>query len=163
MNILKVYDGENYSPDMPVFEKYSVRAIIMKDGKLATQKGAAGDYKILGGGVDEGESFSEALIREVREEAGLLVVEDSIREIGEIMEKREDLFEKGTVFLCHSCYFTCQVKDEMVETQMTASEIAKGYHLCWATPEEIIAGNEAFLNQPWTRRDTEFIRDYLCK
>jgi hypothetical protein len=40
---------------------------------------------------------------------------------------------------------------------MTESEIAKGYHLVWATPEEIIAGNQAFMDQPWICRDTEFV------
>ena len=43
---------------------------------------------------------------------------------------------------------------------MTASEIEKGYHLVWASPEEIIAGNAEFLNQPWIFRDTEFVRMY---
>jgi hypothetical protein len=41
---------------------------------------------------------------------------------------------------------------------MTESEIAKGYHLVWATPEEIIAGNRAFMDEPWIRRDTDFIK-----
>lgn len=42
---------------------------------------------------------------------------------------------------------------------MTASEIAKGFKLEWATPEEILAGNTPFeQTQPWSYRDSRFIR-----
>jgi 8-oxo-dGTP pyrophosphatase MutT (NUDIX family) len=157
MKILKVYDSQNYTDDMPVFEKYSVRGVIVRDGKIATQMGAAGDYKILGGGVEPGEDFSDALLREVQEESGLLIKKETIREVGEILEMREDIFTKGLKYVCHSCFYLCDAREELGETHMTESEIAKGYHLVWATPEEIIAGNRAFMDEPWIRRDTEFI------
>ena len=42
---------------------------------------------------------------------------------------------------------------------MTESEIAKGFKLEWATPEEIIAGNAPFAKtQPWSYRDSKFIQ-----
>lgn len=158
MKLLKVYDSRNYTDDMPVFEKYSVRGVIVRDGKIATQMGSAGDYKILGGGVEPGEDFSDALLREVQEESGLIIKKETIREVGEIREEREDLFQKGTKYVCHSCFYFCEAKEELGELHMTESEIAKGYHLVWATPEEIIDGNQSFLHQPWICRDTEFIR-----
>lgn len=77
-----------------MFEKYSTRGVIIRDGKIATQHGSAGDYKILGGGVEPGEKLEDALIREVGEESGLIVIPESIRPIGEIVERRRDLFEK---------------------------------------------------------------------
>jgi 8-oxo-dGTP pyrophosphatase MutT (NUDIX family) len=157
MKLLKVYDSQNYTDDMPVFEKYSVRGVIVRDGKIATQMGAAGDYKILGGGVEPGEDFSDALLREVQEESGLLIKKETIREVGEILEMREDIFTKGLKYVCHSCFYLCDAQEELGETHMTESEIAKGYHLVWATPEEIIAGNRVFMDEPWIRRDTEFI------
>lgn len=158
MKLLKVYDSKNYTDDMPVFEKYSVRGVIVRDGKIATQMGKDGDYKILGGGVEKGEDFSDALLREVQEESGLIIIKSSIKEVGEILERREDLYKKGTQYVCHSCFYFCDAEDELGETHMTASEIAKGYHLVWATPEEIIAGNQAFMHQPWICRDTEFVK-----
>ena len=105
MRTLKTIDSHNYTEDMPVFEKYSVRGVIVRDGKIAVQQSAAGDYKILGGGVEEGETFEQALIREVQEESGLKVIPDSIREIGEIVEKRTDIFDSSMVYVCHSCFF----------------------------------------------------------
>ena len=55
MQILLTLDKKDYEEGMPVFEKYSTRGVIIRDGKIATQHGSAGDYKILGGGVEPGE------------------------------------------------------------------------------------------------------------
>lgn len=157
MEILQLSDRKDYTDDMPVFEKYSVRGIIRRDGRFAVQEGALGDCKLLGGGVDEGESYVQALEREVREESGLLVIPESVREIGEVLERRRDLYDPTKVYICHSCYFTCEVRSEMTEPSMTTSEIARGYHLSWLTAEEIIRKNATF-SEVWIRRDTDFIR-----
>lgn len=158
MKTLLVVDEKNYTDEMPVCERFCVRGVIIRDGKVAVQKGSAGDYKILGGGMEPDEELAAALSREVQEESGLVVKKDTIREIGEILEMREDLYEKGTKYVCHSRFYFCDVEEELVETNMTASEIEKGYHLEWASCEEIIAGNEKFQHQPWIYRDTQFIR-----
>lgn len=160
MKKLLVLDKKNYTDKMPVYEKFSVRAVIVKDGKLATQLGSDGDYKILGGGIEAGEDYKTAIIREVKEEAGLVVKANSIVEIGEIEEKREDLYKKNIKYVCHSYFYFCDITNDRVETHMTESEIRKGYHLSWALPEEIIEGNKKFLNQPWIYRDTEFVKMY---
>ena len=68
MRTLMCLDEKNYTDDMQLFLKYAVRAVIIRDGKIAMQRAKAGYYKILGGGVDEGESYEDALVREVREE-----------------------------------------------------------------------------------------------
>lgn len=159
MRILETIDREDYTSDMPVFEKYTVRGVILRDGRIAMQQSKAGDYKILGGGVEPGESLTEALLREVQEESGLIVIPESIRPVGEIVEKRRDLFDPSMVYMCHSCFFLCDAKEQMAAMHMTESEKEKGFHLVWATPEEVIRGNEPFCeSQPWSYRDREFVR-----
>ena len=159
MRIIKTIDSHNYTEEMPVFEKYSVRGVIIRDGKIAMQQSAAGDYKILGGGVEKGETLKQALIREIGEESGLKVIPDSIREIGEIVERRKDIFDPSMVYVCHSCFFFCDAEEEMTTMHMTDSEREKGFHLVWASPEEIIEGNAPFCeSQPWSYRDSEFVR-----
>lgn len=159
MRSLRTMDRKDYTEKMPLFEKYSVRAVILREGRLAVQQSAAGDYKILGGGVESGETLQEALIREVQEESGLVVIPETIREIGEIVERRRDLFEPEKIYVCHSCFFFCEAAEQLAETHMTESELEKGFHLVWALPEEIIAGNAPFCDsQPWSYRDREFVR-----
>jgi ADP-ribose pyrophosphatase YjhB (NUDIX family) len=159
MKLLFTLDKQDYEPKQPVYEKFSTRAVIIRDGLIAMQKGAEGDYKLLGGGVEQGEDLRQALIREVREESGLLVCPDSIEEIGEVIEKRRDAFEPDMVFVCHSHFFMCNAKREMVETNLTESEKEKGYHLVWVKKEQIIEENSMFFDsRPWIYRDTEFIR-----
>lgn len=158
MRILLSLDEKNYTDDMPVFEKYAVRAVIIRDGKIAMQKAKRNYYKILGGGVDKGESFADALIREVSEESGLVIIPESIREVGEIYEAREDLYEKGKKFACHTCFFFCDALNELTDTALTASEIREGFELTWVSPEEIINANDSIQNMPWVTRDTAFIK-----
>ena len=158
MDKILVLDEKNYTDDMPVFEKTGVRAIICKDGRYAMQRSADGEYKIPGGGMESGESCEETLIREVLEETGLKVLPETIQEIGEITELREDLFQKGTKYICHSLFYFCDVSDEVAKMHLTPSEVLKGYTLQWATLDEIIECNTKLLKDKWTFRDTEFLK-----
>ena len=54
-------DEKNYTSNMEVVTRYGVRAVIVRDGKIATERGMAGDFKILGGGIDAGETCREAV------------------------------------------------------------------------------------------------------
>lgn len=158
MKTILVLDEKNYTDDMPVFEKTGVRAIICKDGRYAMQRSSDGEYKIPGGGMEADESCEETLIREVLEETGLKVLPETIREIGEITELREDLFEKGTKYICHSLFYFCDVSDGVGEVHLTPSEVLKGYTLQWATLDEIIECNTRVLKDKWIFRDTEFLK-----
>ena len=161
MKRLMTLDLKDYTDDMPVFEKHTVRAVIIRGGRLSMQLSGIGEYKIPGGGVEGDESHVSTLLREVREETGLLVIPDSVREIGEILEVRQDVFSKGTKYVCHSYFYFCDVEERTVETHMTRSEIAKGFHPVWEYPEVIVRENDAIQTEPWQKRDTEFVRMLL--
>lgn len=158
MQTILVLDEKNYTEDMPTIERVGVRAIIRKNGLFAMQKSSAGEYKIPGGGVDDGETLEEALIREVQEETGLVVKPQSIKEIGEILEIRQDIFESDKKFVSHSLHFSCEVEDNIVETAMTESEKQKGFHLAWADIDTVIAANEALMKENWQFRDVKFLK-----
>lgn len=157
MKVLAVYDENNYEDTTEVFEKESIRGIIMRDGKLAMQQSKYGEYKIPGGCREEGETFLQTLVREVNEETGLVVIEDSAIELGEILEVRKDIFDDRTKYICHSYFYFCEVKDEMTAMHLTENEIAKGYVLAWATPEEIYNTNVG-ITKSAIKRDTAFIK-----
>lgn len=158
MKILAVFDEKNYQNTVETYEKYSVRGIIMRDGKLAMQCSKEGEYKIPGGGLEDGEDYEQALIREVLEETGLHVKKESIRELGEIQEIRKDIFEEKKKYICHSLFYYCEVDGKQEPLHLTASEIAKGYEMKWASPEEVYRRNILIEKDPWIIRDTAFVK-----
>lgn len=160
MQTLLVLDEKNYTEDMPVYERNVVRALIEKDGLFAMQKGKRGEYKIPGGGMDEGETIVEALMREVREETGLVIIPDTMKELGEITEIRRDIFDANIKYIAHSMHYSCEVEPEMVETAMTESEKEKGYRLEWADIDTIIQTNESIMKEKWQFRDVKFLKWY---
>lgn len=160
--VLMVEDERNYTDDMPVIEKYATRGIICKDGKYAMQLSGDGEYKIPGGGVDEGESRLDALCREVAEETGLVVDRSSVRYCGEIIEIRRDLFEEDKKYIKHSFVYLCEICEERVEMSMTESEIRRGFHPVWEKLETIISENRKNL-KGWKLRDTKLLELLLKK
>ena len=160
MQTIFVLDEKNYTEDMPVFERYGVRAIIQRDGLFAMQQSNTGEYKIPGGGMDKGETIAEALAREVREETGLVIKTETMQELGEILDVHKDIFDGKSKYVAHSLHYSCDVEEELVETAMTESEIAKGFHLAWADIDTIIETNERLMKENWQLRDTKFLRWY---
>lgn len=158
MNMLFSFDMKDYTDDMPLCERFGVRAIIKKNGLYAMQRSRDGIYKIPGGGVEKGEDLIEALLREVSEETGLTVIKDSIKEIGEVQEIRRDSFKPEYKYIAHSIFYFCDVEDVIHDTNMTANEILKGYVPVWAFLDEIIDNNEKLQTEFWTIRDTEFLK-----
>ena len=160
MELLFTLDEKNYTNDMPIFERYGVRAIIKQNHKFAMQQGNSGEYKMPGGGVEHGENFHQALIREVREETGLLVRSETIKEIGEVLEIRADIKNKGYKYIAHTLYYECEVSSETVETSLTKSEVEKGYRLAWAEAQNIMSENKKHPKEYWMIRDMEFLKWY---
>jgi len=160
MRTILVLDEKNYTDDMPVMERFGVRAIIQKEGLFAMQQSKNGEYKIPGGGMDKGETIMQALVREVQEETGLIVKPESIKELGEILEVRRDIFDGNKKYIAHSLHFSCEVEEEIVETAMTESEKARGFHLAWADIDTIIEANESLMTEKWQFRDVEFLKWY---
>ena len=149
MEKILILDEKNYTEDMPIFERFVVRALIEKDGLFAMQQGKHGEYKIPGGGIDEGETTVEALMREVQEETGLIIIPETIQELGEITEIRRDIFEERLKYIAHSMHYACEVEEEIVETAMTESEKEKGFHLAWADIDTVIETNERLMTERW--------------
>lgn len=158
MKLLACFDEKNYSDTTKILEKINIRGIVLLDGKLAMQRDKEGVYKIPGGGMEKGETYVETLARELREEVGLVLVEDSLVELGEITEIRRDIFEPDTKYISHSLFYACKVTDERLPITPTASEIKKGYQAVWETPEEIFDTNTRLGEDPWIERDTAFIK-----
>lgn len=161
MRLLRIFDEKGYTEDMPVIYKETVRAIIVQDGKIAMQKSSDGEYKIPGGGIEGGEDRMDTLCREAREEAGLVIILDTIQEIGEVIELRCDKFEPDKKFERHTYYYRCEVTGERLPLQLTESEKEKGFTCVWETPQNIYDSNKDKCSDPYLIRDTAFIKMIL--
>lgn len=160
MQTIFVLDEKNYTEDMTVYERFGVRALIQRNGLFAMQRGKMGEYKIPGGGMDEGETIVQTLAREVLEETGLVIKPETMKELGEILEIRKDIFDENTKFINHSLHYTCEVEDTICETSMTESEKERGFQLAWADIDTIIETNERIMKEKWQFRDVEFLKWY---
>lgn len=94
MRELAVYDYKNYIENGTIGRRPSVRGIIIVDGKIAMVHSLKYDYyKLPGGGIGEGETHIETLVREVKEEVGLTVFVDTVNEYGVVIRKEKGKFE----------------------------------------------------------------------
>lgn len=164
-NLLLKVDKKDYNPSGTIFKRIAVRGIIKKDNKYAmihSQK--YGEYKFPGGGMEPGEKFEDTLIREVKEETGLTVLEHSIKYLGRVEELRKG--ETHDIMDMTSHYYECDVSDELGDQNLDDYEEEYGYKLEFVTLEEAILNNEKIKSTeriPWIVRDTAVMKTLLTK
>lgn len=140
METLFTLDSGVYDESIEVVRRPSARGIVIKDGKVAMIHSAQYDYyKFPGGGIEEGETPSEAMIREVKEESGLTVIPESIRELGNVHRRSKTAL--GGLFIQDNFYYTCSCEDEPGERRLDDYESEEGFTLEFVDPEAAIEKN----------------------
>ncbi len=138
MRLLFKMDRADYGKKGPVFRRPSVRAIIRDEqGRAALVYSRKYNYyKFPGGGINRGETDAEALIREVREETGLRVIPESIREYGNVLRKERS--RDNGIFIQDNRYYFCAVEPEAGEQALEAYEKAEGFELRYVDPASAV-------------------------
>lgn len=140
MRNLFTIDKKNYEEGSSVGVRPSVRAIIIRDGKLAMIHSKKYDYyKFPGGGIEPGEQNEDTLVREVAEEAGLKVIRSSIREFGYV--KRIEKGKHEGIFMQENFYYTCNVYEGIYEQKLDEYESEEEFTLEFVDPDEAINVN----------------------
>ena len=138
MKLLFEIDKKNYDNNGKAFIRPSARAIIIKNNKIYMAHSLVYDYyKFPGGGIESDESNIEALIRETKEEAGLVIIKDSIKEYGYVhrVKKAKD---PGYSKFIQDNYYLCNVENNILEQQLDDYENFEKFTLELVNPKVAI-------------------------
>lgn len=140
MRLLFDMDIKNYDPDGKAFVRHSARGIIIRDGKIAMVHSLKYNYyKFPGGGIEDGESQIDALIREVAEESGLQVIPTSIREYGVVPRRQKSEWEG--IFVQDNFYYLCDADTHIQPQTLDVYEAEEHFTLEFADPVHAIRTN----------------------
>lgn len=139
MKLLFEIDKKNYDNDGKAFIRPSARAIIIKDNKIYMVHSLVYDYyKFPGGGIEKNESTIDALIRETKEEAGLIVIKDSIKEYGYVHRVQKADEPSYSKFVQDNYYYICDVENKILEQQLDDYENFEKFTLELVDPKIVI-------------------------
>jgi len=142
MRELFVLDKKNYNPNGSVGRRPSVRGIIIRAGKIAMMHSKKYNYyKLPGGGIEPGETLEDTLIREVREESGLIVKPETIKEFGYVRRIEKGRFED--IFIQDNYYFLCEAESTIIEQQLDDYEAEEQFTLEFVSITDAISVNES--------------------
>ena len=158
MRLLFTMDRGNYK-EGKAFSRPSARAVVIKNGRVAmvySQKFS--HYKFPGGGIEPGETREAALIREAREEAGLVLCPDSIRPYGFV--HRIERGDQEPVFIQDNFYYLA-IASATVPQELHGYEAEEGYTLRWVEPREAIEQNKALTRVYKRKHHTMLLREAM--
>lgn len=142
MRSLFIIDKKDYEQDWTVSTRPSARAVIIKNKLLAMVYSEKYKYyKFAGGGIEKGENPVAALIREVKEETGLSVIPDSIKEYGEVAIIRKSDILDNTIFRQDNFYYLCDVAECKGNQTLDDYELESGFTLRYVSADEAIRMN----------------------
>ena len=138
-------DIKDYGVGCKVYRRPSARGIILQEDKIAlVYSEREGYYKFPGGGIHENENPETALIREVREETGLVVIPDSIREFGRVLRRQKSDKSENTIFEQENFYYICDVETANIGQELDEYEREAGFVLRVLPIDEAICANDEY-------------------
>ncbi|MEW6990982.1 NUDIX hydrolase [Colwelliaceae bacterium 6441] len=143
MRLLKSTVHQNISDlSAKTFTRKATRAIVLNgDDILLLYTKRYHDYSLPGGGVDEGETIIDGLVRELKEETGAHNVQN-IQAFGLYEEYRPWHKEGFDIVHMQSYCYVCTIDDELLEPALETHEIDNGMHPIWLNIYEAIRHNE---------------------
>ncbi len=157
-------DLKDYKKTDSVFRRPSARAIIIRGDKIALVYSQRDKYyKFPGGGIHDDEDKKEALIREVREEVGMVVIPESIREFGSVLRRQKSDKAENTIFEQENYYYFCDIQDKLVDQELDDYEQDAEFVLRIVDIDTAIKANdiytsEVFFDEVMIKRELRVLR-----
>ena len=159
MRLLFTLDRGDYQEGKKAFSRPSARAVVIESGRVAmVHSRKYGHYKFPGGGIEAGESREAALVREAREEAGLVLDPQSIRPYGFV--HRIERGDREPLFIQDNFYYLASAS-ALVPQELDGYEAAEGYTLRWVDPREAAAADRSLIPAFDHRRRFMLLRDAM--
>ena len=150
MRLLFEMDNKDHDGCTRTFTRNSARSVIIRDGKVAMVHSMKYDYyKFPGGGIENGECPIDAMIRETREEAGLTVIPETIREYGYVHRIQKSDADADERFVQDNFYYLCEAEDDPVPQDPDEYEKLEAYRLEFVFPEAAIMKNRHVADSPY--------------
>ena len=150
MRFLFEMDRHDYADCTYTVVRDSARSIIIRNGRVAMIHSLKYDYyKFPGGGIEQGESRVDAMIRETCEEAGLIVIPETIREFGYVHRIQKSTGDPTECFIQDNYYFLCSAMDGLVSQSLDDYEAQESYHLEFVDPATAIRKNRSGIARPY--------------
>lgn len=152
MRLLFDMDKGDYGDCTYTFTRNSARSIIISGGKIAMIHSRKYDfYKFPGGGIEDGEDPIYAMIRETREEAGLVVIPETVEEYGYVHRIQKSEKNPGECFIQDNFYYLCKAEAKTVSQDLDEYEAGEGYALEFIDPQLAISKNRSTEQSPHNR------------
>jgi 8-oxo-dGTP pyrophosphatase MutT (NUDIX family) len=151
MRLLFELDQHDYDACTHTLVRDSARSIILADQKLAMVHSMKYDfYKFPGGGIEGGEDPIAAMIRETREEAGLVVKPETVKEYGYVHRVEKSPEDESQCFVQDNYYYLCQAEAETVAQCLDPYESEEHYVLEFVAPQIVLAKNRQANSGPYS-------------
>ena len=151
MRLLFEMDKKDYADCTRSFVRNSARSIIISDKKVAMIHSEKYDYyKFPGGGIEVGEDPVAAMIRETREEAGLVIIPESVKEYGIVHRVQKSDKDPDVRFIQDNFYYLCAAEDDAVSQNLQGYEAEEGYVLVYVDPRVAIEKNRHLGKTPYS-------------
>lgn len=152
MRLLFEMDKKDYTECTHTYVRNSARSIIIAGGKIAMVHSLKYDYyKFPGGGIEQGESPVDAMIRENHEEAGLVVKPETVKEYGYVHRIQRSNSDATECFVQDNFYYLCEVEKEIAAQKLDGYESEEAYTLEVVPPETAIGKNRSVGQTPYAQ------------
>ena len=142
MRLLFEIDKKDYKHCTHTFVRNSARSIIIENHKIAMIHSLKYDYyKFPGGGIEDDENPVDAMIRETREESGLIVIPETVKEYGYVHRIQKSDKDYTECFIQDNFYFLCRVSNETVSQNLDDYEAEEAFSLEYIDPVVAIKKN----------------------